>query len=188
MPTATNISPRTRRSCLDRLAGALLVALAVAVPSGAGAVTSAANAPPDLKCAWSIEPGARAGGPVRLRFSLSNPGRQAVKVLSWGTPFEGWLSPYLMLSRDGVALPYTGASVKRGDPGREEYLRIAPGARRLVTIDLAEAFDLGAPGRYELQPRILLHDVHAGAATSRPRALHVPQPLDCPAGTFTLAG
>ena len=58
-----------------------------------------------------------------------------------------------------------------------------------VTIDLAEAFDLGRPGRYELQPRILLHDVHTGAAVPpRPRALHVPQPLDCPAGEFILAG
>ena len=189
MPTATNISQRTRRRCLDRLACALLAALAVGASPEAGAVTSAANAPPDLRCVWSIAPGARAGAAVRLQFSLSNPGKRAVQVLVWGTPFEGWLSPYVALARDGAALPYTGASVKRGDPGREEYLRIAPGAQRRVSINLAEAFDLARPGRYELQPRILLHDVYAGAAAPpRPRAQHGPQPLDCPTLSFTLAG
>lgn len=195
MPTATNILPRTRRCCRDALAAAVvLLAASMAGPVGAvsplaGATSSvAAAAPPDLHCAWSVAPGARAGGPVRLQFSLSNPGPRAVRVLAWGTPFEGWLSPYIVLDRDGAAVPYVGASVKRGDPGRDEYLRIAAGGRRQVAIDLAQAFDLSRPGRYELQARIVLHDVHAGTAATRPRSQHLPQPLDCPALGFTLAG
>ncbi|MEO7151849.1 MAG: hypothetical protein ABIX46_09110, partial [Burkholderiaceae bacterium] len=115
------------------------------------------------------------------------PGRVAVQVLEWGTPFEGWMAPWVLLQRDGVALPYGGASVKRGDPARSEYLRIPAGGRREVTIDLAGVYDLAQPGIYRLEARILLHDVHAGSGP-RTRAQHQPQALACPPIDFTLPG
>ncbi len=168
------------------LAGAVAPSVAVTPGVGPGGERPAV-APPDLRCEASIAPGARAGGPVSLRFTLVNPGRAAVRVLTWGTPFEGWMSPYAVLERDGVALPYGGPSFKRGDPGADEYLRIAGQGRRTATVDLAQPFDLSRPGRYHLELRIVLHDVHAGSA-ARPRSAHRPQPLDCPALAFTLPG
>ncbi|MEO7152407.1 MAG: hypothetical protein ABIX46_11955 [Burkholderiaceae bacterium] len=185
---------RPRRHGLDALVVAAALGLMGAVapvaavtPAVGPAGQPAAVGPPDLRCEWSIAPGARAGGPVHLRFSVINPGRAAVRVLAWGTPFEGWRSPYVLLERDGVALPYRGASVKRGDPGLGDDLRLPASGRRQASVDLGQAYDLSRPGRYRLEARILLHDVHTGRR-ARPRSAHTPQPLACPALEFTLPG
>ena len=144
-------------------------------------------AAPRLHCEWSVAPAGRAGAPVVLHFALVNRGRQAAHVLEWSTPFEGWLAPFVEVLRDSTLLTYAGASVKRGDPDRSEYLTLAPGARREVTIDLAEAFDLRASGSHVLRPRITLHDVYLGAAAAnRPRSRHRAVNLDCPELRFSL--
>ena len=179
-PTATNILPRTRRHCLEALLACALLASAIGVMASPPVA-------PRLHCEWSVAPSGRAGAPVLLRFALVNQGRQTAHVLEWGTPFEGWLAPYVELSRDATALAYAGASVKHGDPDRQEYLTLARGARRRVAIDLAEAFDLRSAGHYVLRPRITLHDVYlGGAAAARPRSQHRPVELICPELRFNL--
>ena len=153
------------------------------------AVTAAPAAAPKLACHWSVAPSGRAGAPVELHFELVNRSRQAVHVLEWGTPFEGWLASFVELARDGSVLGYGGASVKRGDPDRTEYMTLAPGARRQVVIDLADAFDLRPAGSYVLRSSITLHDVYMGAASaSRPRSKHRSHELSCPELRFTLNG
>ncbi len=140
-----------------------------------------------LHCEWSVAPSGRAGSPVVLRFALANRSRQTAQVLEWGTPFEGWLAPFVEVLRDSTPLPYSGASVKRGDPDRSEYFKLAPGARRQAAIDLAEAFDLRAAGNYVLRPKIVLHDAFLGAAVAaRPRSQHRAFELDCPELRFSL--
>ncbi|MEO6409189.1 MAG: hypothetical protein ABIO45_10620 [Burkholderiaceae bacterium] len=172
---------RTRRHWIEALACALV--------APAGVVTATTPSTPRLQCECSVAESGRAGAPVVLHFTLVNRGRQTVQVLEWGTPFEGWLAPFVDLLRDGTALQYAGASVKRGDPGREEYLTLAPGARRKVGVDLAEAFDLRRAGSYLLRPRITLHDVYFGVAVeNRTRAQHHPYDLNCRELRFTLAG
>ena len=148
---------------------------------------AAPPAAPRLHCEWSVAASGRAGAPVVLHFALVNRSRQTAHVLEWGTPFEGWLAPFVELSRDAQVLAYAGASVKRGDPDRQEYLTLAPGAQRRVAIDLAQAFDLRAAGNYVLRSRITLHDAYFGAgAVARPRSLHRSVELSCPELRFSL--
>jgi hypothetical protein len=143
--------------------------------------TAHAHTPPaPLACTVHAPAQVVAGQPVPLRFTLANPGRKAVQVLAWGTPFEGWLAPFVTVWRDGVELAYQGAAVKRGDPERNEYLLIAAGRKRMVTVDLAQAFDLRSPGRYRVQPQMQLHDVAFTARrTARTRAQFTAQALAC---------
>lgn len=147
-----------------------------------GLHSAAMPAPPlDCRLAW------HARQPQALQFHLHNSGTTPLWVLTWGTPFEGWLQPYLTVFRDGQALPYQGPVAKRGDPQRAEYIRLVPGQARAARIDLAAAFDIAPSGHYRVESRIVLHDVHpavAGALAARPRSDHASIVPDCPAVEF----
>lgn len=114
---------------------------------------------PDLRCQLATAVVVTGGQPVLLRFTLHNAGAMPVQWLTWGTPVDGWFAPFVQLQRDGVALVYQGAMVKRGEPALDDYQRLTAGQSSQAEIDLAEAFDLRTPGRYQLTPQIVLHDV-----------------------------
>ncbi len=124
----------------------------------------------------------RAGEPARFALKVHNRGSQPVQLLNWATPFEpAWFAPWLTVQRDGKPLPYGGAKMKRGDPDAAHYVAIAAGASAGASFELAPAFDVSAPGRYTLRPRIVLHDLLVGGAQAVPRPLaqHRPQRLRC---------
>lgn len=177
-PTATSTLAKTRRHCLECLAGGLAL-------WGAGLPCVAAPASPatqvTLNCTLRAPAHVVVGQPVMLAFTLRNTGPVPVDVLVWGTPFEnGWFAPYVGVTRAGQALAYGGASVKRGEPGPADYLRIEPGQSRSATVDLAQAFDLRAPGDYHVRPHIVVHDlVRPPAPAPRPRDQHAGAPLAC---------
>ena len=140
-----------------------------------------------LRCSVSAPARVPAGQPVRLQFSVANVTPQNLDLLVWGTPFDvDWFAPYVeVLSVDGsggdTRLRYRGASMKRGDPAADEYLHFGPGEVRAASVDLARAFALGEPGRYRVQPRIVLHDLVVGGRASlpRPREQHAGMALPC---------
>jgi len=179
-----NISPRTRRRCLEsRVRVALRLAiLAVTLLTGAVSATAA------LRCELDAPASGRAGAPLLLHFKITNGGSQGVRVLGWNTPFEpGWFAPFVTLQRDGQPVTYRGASMKRGDPAAQDYVAIGAGRTRHARIDLAEAFDLSRPGHYRVEPQIVLHDVlPSGMHAPRARDAHQAQPLACNAVEFDL--
>ena len=68
--------------------------------------------------------------------------------------------------------------LKRGDPGREEYVEITPQDSLNVSLDLAEAYDVKRPGRYLVKVTGSLFDVTKdAAAVPRPRDRQVPMAL-----------
>jgi hypothetical protein len=155
---------------------ASLVVLAAAAASSA-----ALPAPLPLECALSVPASVAAGQAVPLRLRLRNAGPVPVQVLTWGTPFEGWFAPYVRVWRNDTELRYQGPSLKRGDPEREDYLRLAAGRARIAVVDLSQAFDLGRSGRYRVVPQLTVHDVFVATAATppRPRDRHAGQTLAC---------
>lgn len=118
------------------------------------------STPSAVRCRLELPDTVRAGAPLPLTMVLHNRGRVALRVLTWGTPFEGaWLQPFVSVLRAGTPLPYQGATVKRGAPEASEYLRLPAGASRRAALDLRDAFDLSAPGDYRVVAEITLHDV-----------------------------
>jgi peptidyl-Lys metalloendopeptidase len=161
----------------------------VAIAAGGVWVTAPAQgAAAALHCELSAPQRGRAGAAFMLRFALVNDAAAAVRVLDWNTPFEpGWFNAYLEVSREGQPLVYRGASMKRGDPAADNYLLIAAHRARRASVDLALAFDLSQPGRYRVEPRLMLHDVApAGTRVPRARDAHRHMPLACPAIEFVL--
>ena len=185
-----NISPRTRRSRIEAAAAPRrgLAAIASAAALGAVLLSGVAPANAALTCRLSAPATGRVGAPFTLHFTFTNPGSETLRVLDWNTPFEpGWFAPFVTLLRDGQALTYRGASMKRGEPTAQDYVAIGAGRARHARVDLAEAFDLSRPGHYRVEPRITLHDVlPAGARTPRPRDAHQGQSLACNAMEFEL--
>lgn len=178
-----NTSQRTPLSSPDRIGaggphrgitGLVLVALLMASQSCAGQS-------PELTCTVHVPDSVAVGAAVPLSLGLGNSGSTGLRVLAWGTPFEeAWLQPFVEVSRDGAPLVYGGATVKRGDPGRDEYVMVGAGAVRTATLDLALVFPIDRPGRYRVVPRITLHDlVGEGVAVPRPREAHAPLGLAC---------
>ncbi|HYG64271.1 MAG TPA: protease [Thermoanaerobaculia bacterium] len=165
----------------------LVVLGAVALAGCVNAASRPAGAPA-LGCRLEAVPPLTAGGPVRVRLTLTNRGESPVWALRWNTPFEGrWQGTPFTVSTGGREVPYEGPMVKRGDPGREEYVEIAPGASAEATADLAEAYALAAPGRYRVEGAGGLHDLATSAAgVPRPRNRHQPAPLDCAAVELTV--
>ena len=159
--------------------GRLPGCVASSVVSALLTVPGAAPAAEGLHCVLRAPVRVAVGAPVPLRFGVTNRGRLAVSVLEWNTPFEGWFGAYVEVTRDGVALPYRGPMLKRGDPSAGDYLRIGAGQTRRATVDLSLPFDLSLPGLYRVQPRITLHDVAGAAVKARSRAEHRAQPLPC---------
>ena len=147
----------------------------------AAAASSALPAPLPLECALSVPATVAAGQAVPLRLRLRNPGPVPLQVLTWGTPFEGWFAPYVRVWRDDIELRYLGPSLKRGDPERDDYLRIGAGRARVAVVDLNEAFDLRRSGHYRVVPQVTLHDVFVAASATPPRLRerHRGQTLAC---------
>jgi peptidyl-Lys metalloendopeptidase len=101
-------------------------------------------------------------------------------VLRWNTPIEGWRGTLFTVTFQGTDLPYQGPRVKRGDPGREEYVEITPQDSLNVSLDLAEAYDVKQSGQYEVKVTGNLLDVaNDAAAVPRPRDKLQPMALKC---------
>lgn len=148
------------------------------------------EAPFGLECRLKVEEPLRAGGPVILRFTLSRPegeGDKAVYALRWYTPLEGIRGNFLKVEREGIALPYQGPMLKRGDPSLEDYAEVYPGRPVEGTVDLALAYDFSRPGSYTIELKTGLGDlVDEQGLLPRPRDAHRPVPLACPPVTFEL--
>lgn len=131
-----------------------------------------------------------AGQAVPLQFTLANQGDAALDVLQWNTPFEGWFGSYVRVLYAGAEVPYRGPRFKRGDPPRNAYFHLDPGQSRSAQVDLALPFDLGQPGRYRVEPQLVLFDVVAAGQgmVPRPRGQHVPQDLACNAVEIEVVG
>jgi peptidyl-Lys metalloendopeptidase len=156
-----------------------LPAIALLAVVSAHCMKTAAPTQP-LECRLEAVHPLVAGGPVALRFRLVNRTDGPLWVLRWNTPVEGWRGTIFTVTFQGTDLPYQGPMVKRGDPGREEYVEITPQDSLNVSLDLAEAYDVKRPGKYQVKVTGSLLDVAKdAAAVPRPRDRQQPMALKC---------
>lgn len=145
----------------------------------------------EMECQIQPRPPLTAGGPVQIRFALTNPAAEPVWVLSWNTPLEqrpmGTI--FTLTGPGGEEIPYQGPMAKRGAPARESYVEIAPGGTAEAVVDLAQVYEFKNPGRYRLQVTGDLFDVaRKGDEIPRPLDLLGPAPLRCQEVLLEVAG
>ena len=156
-----------------------LLPIALAALASAHCMNAATPSQP-LECRLEAVHPLVAGGPVALRFRLTNRTREPLWVLRWNTPIEGWRGTIFTVSFQGTEIPYQGPMLKRGDPGREEYVEIAAGESVNVSVDLAEVYDVKQPGKYQVKVTGDLLDVTKDAASvPRPRDRQQSMALKC---------
>ncbi len=91
--------------------------------------------------------------PLTVQVSLSNEGNLPVRMLPWETPLAGLFSNALRVTHDGQEVAYLGPMVRRREPLPQDYIILAPGEHRTVSLDLAQAYAVDQPGRYEVSWR-----------------------------------
>lgn len=91
--------------------------------------------------------------PLMVQITISNEGKLPVRFLPWETPLEGLFSNSLLVTHDGQEVAYLGPLVSHRRPLPQDYLILAPGEQRTVLMDLAQAYAVEQPGRYEVSWR-----------------------------------
>ena len=97
--------------------------------------------------------------PVIVRFVLINQSDDALYFLNWYTPFEGFKGSIFSVTKNGQEIEYTGRMVKRGNPSREDYLKIEQEESLVATLDLSSVYDMSEVGEYHIKYISRIHDV-----------------------------
>lgn len=88
---------------------------------------------------------------VMLNFSLDNSLNKKLTILTWYTPFEGFLSNlFIIINTDtGEQLQYRGPMVKRLEPEVEDYVILEEKSTISTTLNLSKAYQF-SQGNYQL--------------------------------------
>ena len=112
-----------------------------------------------VACSLSADESVTAGSAVLVRMSLQNLTRDRLYVLRWYTPFEGLQGRIFRITHSGEEVEYRGPMIRRGDPIREQYIVLEPGAQISSEVDLTTGYDLSRAGDYRIEFVSGLHDV-----------------------------
>jgi peptidyl-Lys metalloendopeptidase len=88
---------------------------------------------------------------VMVNVTVTNTTRSAINVLRWELPAQRHQSPLFRISRDGQAVAYLGALVKRAEPTATDYVRIEPGTTLSYDVELTSGYDLAQSGTYTIE-------------------------------------
>jgi peptidyl-Lys metalloendopeptidase len=90
---------------------------------------------------------------VLVTVTLTNHASTIQYLLAWQTPLAGIAAPLFEVTRDGQAVSYLGIQAKRAAPAPADYLALAPGASRSVTVELSKLYDMSVTGAYSVRYR-----------------------------------
>ncbi len=91
-----------------------------------------------------------------LQFKLSNSADRAVKVLSWQLPNGALEADLFDVFRNGERVEYIGPQIKRAAPTEADYITLRAGDTKLLSANIAAAYDLSRPGQYTIQYKAYL--------------------------------
>ena len=88
---------------------------------------------------------------ILREFTLQNNTENDVWLLSWYTPFEGFLSNlFIIIDSTGKQLGYEGRLVKRSAPASEDYIKLSAKEKNTIQLDLTQGYQL-PEGTFSLQ-------------------------------------
>ena len=96
---------------------------------------------------------------VIVNVTLTNTSSTPQYVLKARTPFDAMSAPLFDITRDGAAVPYTGALVKRAKPTAADYYLLKPGASHTVKVELSALYDMSVSGDYSIRYRTASPDL-----------------------------
>ena len=88
---------------------------------------------------------------VACSFEFTNINQGDYYLSKRNTPLEGFLSPFVAVSRDGVPLDYKGIYVSRAPATKDEFVLLKQGQSISATVQLNEAFTFPSDGLYNIR-------------------------------------
>ncbi|HQA33286.1 MAG TPA: M35 family metallo-endopeptidase [Casimicrobium huifangae] len=92
----------------------------------------------------------RATDDVTVSVQFTNTGSAAVTLPQWLLDGDEVDRSFLKVTRNGAAVPYTAALVKRANPTADELVVLMPGQSITASYELSSAFDLSSGGSFEV--------------------------------------
>ncbi|GAB4409865.1 MAG: hypothetical protein OHK0039_13790 [Bacteroidia bacterium] len=90
--------------------------------------------------------------PIRVRFGVHNPGSSTVRISRWQSPLEGGFSTdYFRIYHKRDRVFYTGERLHRNSWLLRETLVLKPGETLTCEVDITQAYQIDAPGKYSLR-------------------------------------
>ncbi|SFC85003.1 M35 family metallo-endopeptidase [Massilia yuzhufengensis] len=90
---------------------------------------------------------------VVVRVTITNTSSAPHYILKSRTPFDGVEEALFEVRRDGQAVPYLGAHIKRAAPTAADYFVLKPGASHSVKVELSALYDMSVSGDYQISFR-----------------------------------
>lgn len=87
---------------------------------------------------------------VLVNVTISNPNKNAIRILRWYTPFDGVKHDLFAISVNGKPAEYIGAEFKRPAPTDKDYIVLAGGESLDTVIDLSSFYDFSESGYYQI--------------------------------------
>ena len=87
---------------------------------------------------------------VACSFEFTNINQGDYYLSKRNTPLEGFLSPFVAVSRDGIPLDYKGIYVSRAPATKDEFVLLKQGQSISATVQLNEAFTFSYDGLYNI--------------------------------------
>lgn len=91
---------------------------------------------------------------MSLLFKLKNDSEKSVKILKWGTPFEGeFTNDCFDVKWYGEKVPYIGKLVTRGTPEATDFIEIPANGELTEIVFLEDGYKIYKAGSYTIQYR-----------------------------------
>lgn len=103
-----------------------------------------------VSCSMTISSPQSLSAGILLNFAIHNPLNENIQLLSWYTPFEGFLSNLFKITDEaGSLINYQGIMVKRLSPEPSDFLLIPAHTKHEIQLDLSKAYSLTS-GSYNI--------------------------------------
>lgn len=115
----------------------------------AGAI-AAANAAPDRSPANPLRVGLYPSTDGTVEVVVTNTGNKTARVPNWQLPQQVLQANLFSVFRDGQAVKYEGAMIKRGLPQARDFAILRAGQSYRTVVDLAATYDMSKRGDYTI--------------------------------------
>ena len=92
----------------------------------------------------------RLGEDIVCTFTITNTHRRELYLLKRNTPFEGLLTDFVTISRDGNKIQYDSKVLKRGAHSKDDFICFKVDERKSVDIDLTSAYHIHTAAEYRV--------------------------------------
>lgn len=131
---------------MARVLASLLVAMCLVA-------AALAATPADLHAEISLSSNFYAPGKSLLvSYTITNPTDEDISILRWNTPIEGVKTRMFDIAKeDGTKPVYAGIMMKRVEPTRGHFVKIAAHSSLEGSVDLADVYRFDENGRYHMR-------------------------------------